>query len=102
MYRLSDDDCRAVDVLLDSRKTSRGINSNKGILATGTACLANTGTLDLRLAHLEQLLDLLQELPAGDPPRSLVNRTLQAVESRPTLLNSGPEAPSATDLGAQA
>ncbi|MGE5612025.1 MAG: hypothetical protein ACM359_22450 [Bacillota bacterium] len=103
MCRLSDDDRRAIDILLDSRKATKAVENKNASSAQGGAQSTGPDAFDLRLAQVEQFLGLLQQLPADDPPRSLVHRTLQAVQVRrsSSLVSPGSGASGVTDLGAQ-
>jgi hypothetical protein len=81
MYRLSDEDSRAVDLLLDSSEAGNG-NGNGNGHGAGNAFQAATSTnFTQRLERAEQLLDVIGQMPAAEPPVNLVARTLQAVES---------------------
>lgn len=74
MFKLSDDDGRAVDMLLDTSATSNGNG--------GHAFSAAPAPFRQRLETVESILNLLKEMPQIDPPKTLVARTLQAVERR--------------------
>src|SRR5688572_22714618 len=76
MFKLSDDDGRAVDMLLDTSGTSNG-NGNGG-----HAFKAAPAPFRERLETVESILNLLKELPTTEPPRNLVAKTLQRVETR--------------------
>ena len=73
--KLGDDDRRAVDLLLDRDRSSSG-NGN------GTSVFAETdqGVFGQRLESVAVLLQLLQHLPAAEPPVDLVSRTMRRIE----------------------
>jgi hypothetical protein len=74
MFKLSDDDGRAVDMLLDSAASSNG-NGGQGFKAA-------PAPFRERLETVESILNLLKEMPQADPPRNLVAKTLQNIERR--------------------
>ena len=74
MFKLSDDDGRAVDMLLDSSGSSNG-NGGSGFTAPPTP-------FRQRLDSVESILNLLKEMPNSDPPKNLVAKTLQNIERR--------------------
>lgn len=75
MFRLSDDDGRAVDMLLDSSSSSNG---NGG----GHAFSASPAPFRQRLQAVESILNVLKEMPQNDPPKNLVAKTLANIEQR--------------------
>lgn len=77
MFRLSDDDGRAVDMLLDSAASSNGNGSNGG-----HAFSAAPAPFRQRLETVESILNLLKEMPITDPPQNLVSKTLRNIEAR--------------------
>ena len=81
MYRLSDEDSRAVDLLLDSPETGNGNGNGNGHGISNAFQAATSTNFTQRLARAEQLLDVIGQMPATEPPANLVARTLQAVES---------------------
>jgi hypothetical protein len=68
--RLNDDDRRAVDMLLD-RQTEPG---KSGFVASMQPVFTD------RLNSVERLLNMLEQIPAAEPPANLVARTLRRVE----------------------
>jgi len=74
MFKLSDDDGRAVDMLLDSSASSNGNG--------GHAFGAAPAPFRQRLEAVESVLNLLKEMPQADPPKNLVAKTLQNIERR--------------------
>src|SRR4051812_46832763 len=74
MFKLSDDDGRAVDMLLDSSGSSNG-NGGSGFSAT-------PAPFRQRLESVESILNLLKEMPNTEPPQNLVAKTLQNIERR--------------------
>jgi hypothetical protein len=73
MFKLSDEDGRAVDMLLDSSSNSNGNGGTFG---------ASPAPFRQRLESVESILNLLKEMPPMDPPKGLLAKTLQAVERR--------------------
>lgn len=85
---LSDEDGRAVDMLLD-----RDGPSNNG--GETSAAPAHNGTFHKRLARVETILRLLSAMPAAEPPAYLAQRVMQRVEESPRHL--GAAAPTSSD-----
>lgn len=85
MLRLNDKDGRAIDLLLDARRSSPanggGNGDGDGSHSSHTYATSN-GDFAQRLARAEQLLEVLSAMPAGEPSSSLVQRTLQVVATR--------------------
>jgi hypothetical protein len=82
MYRLSDEDARAVDLLLDAHAgdgngNGRGADGNGG----NAFQAASSMTFTERLTRIERLLNVMGQMPATDPPANLVLRTMQAIEA---------------------
>jgi len=92
MFKLSDDDGRAVDMLLDSSASSNGNG--------GHAFEAAPAPFSQRLQTVENILNLLKEMPQTEPPKNLVAKTLQAVERR-RARRSAKFAPASTDQSQQ-
>jgi len=74
MFKLSDDDGRAVDMLLDSSASSNGNG--------GQAFGAAPAPFRARLEAVESILNVLKEMPRTDPPKNLVAKTLQRIERK--------------------
>ena len=74
MFKLSDDDGRAVDMILDSSASSNGNG--------GHTFSAAPAPFRQRLETVESILNLLKEMPQSDPPKNLVAKTLQNIERR--------------------
>lgn len=75
--KLSDDDRRAVDLLLDARfasPTAGGNGAHAGVFAGASSNFSD------RVRSVEQLLQLLDAQPSGDPPQGLSLRTLRRIE----------------------
>lgn len=83
MYRLTDEDARAVDLLLDAHATDGDGNGNgHGDGDGGHAFQAATSAnFTQRLARVEELMGVLSQMPAPEPPTTLVARTVQAIEA---------------------
>ena len=80
MLRLSNEDGRAVDMLLDSNSAPNGANGeNKSGNYLTSAQPANIKT---RLEKVGTVLSLLDALPAADPPADLLNRLLTRIDSK--------------------
>jgi hypothetical protein len=80
--RFSDDDRRAVDLLLER---PNGVGDTPSVEQLFRAPVQ--GSFERRLEAAEKLLSLLDEMPAEEPPPQLVARTLQRireVELEPT------------------
>ncbi|MDB5289389.1 MAG: hypothetical protein JWL69_630 [Phycisphaerales bacterium] len=76
--KLRDEDRQAMDLLLDQSATAAG-------KAAGTAVYAAaSGHIRERVVRVQKVLSLLDELPASDPPRDLMARTLRYVEQSAT------------------
>jgi len=75
--RLDDEDRRAVDLLLER---ASGIGDMPPLEQLFRAPVA--GGFERRLDAAEQLLGLLDQMPAEEPPADLVSRTLQRVRER--------------------
>ena len=74
MFKLSDDDGRAVDMLLDSGASSNGNG--------GPAFSAEPAPFRQRLESVESILNILKQMPQMDPPKNLVAKTLATIERR--------------------
>jgi hypothetical protein len=77
--KISEDDRRAIDVLMDRQMTNT-LKSN------GKPPFANmySPTLWKRIQSIENILQLLAHLPASDPPHNLAGKTLQRVQQQET------------------
>lgn len=98
---LGKEDRRAVDLLLDRSARAAG-NGGNGNGKGHTVYASADPTLGQRVARAQRLLQLLDLLPAGDPPADLVPRTLQFVEefaNRPALMR--PQVPHLIDTHQQ-
>lgn len=73
--KLTDDDRRAVDLLLDAQSASQpdGNGANRHFLPSGTE-------LTRRVHVVEQVLQTLRAWPVSDPSPDLKQRTLRRVE----------------------
>lgn len=72
--RLSDDDRRAVDLLLER---PNGVGDTPSVEQLFRAPVQ--GSFERRLEAAEKLLSLLDEMPTEEPPPQLVARTLQRI-----------------------
>jgi hypothetical protein len=96
---LSRDDRRAVDLLLDRSARAAG-NGGNGSGKGHTVYASTDATLGQRIARTQRLLQLLELLPAGDPPADLLPRTLRYVEQfadRPAAAMRPPQVPHLID-----
>jgi hypothetical protein len=75
--KLREEDRRALDLLLDRSPTAAGKAAGTPIYA------AVDGHIRERVIQIEKVLSILDVLPAGDPPRELLARTLRYVEQTP-------------------
>jgi len=75
MFKLSDDDGRAVDMLLDSAASSNG-NGHGGNFRAAPARIRE------RLETVESILNLLKQMPKAEPPKNLVAKTMATIERR--------------------
>jgi hypothetical protein len=71
MFKLSDDDSRAVDMFLDQGRWEDG------------GFTAAPAPFRQRLENVGAILNLLNEFSAADPPNNLVARTMAAVDQGP-------------------
>jgi hypothetical protein len=80
--RLSNDDCCAVDLMLErhAEAGSQGINN--------CFTVAPSGDMQQRLTRVEQLLHLLDAHRAADPAQDLVARTLARCGQQPHVATS--------------
>lgn len=91
MPQLSDEDRRAVDVLLMNGQP----NSN----ATPPVASADAGA-GARINQVARMLQLLDAMPAPEPSPDLAQRTLARIRSStPTGHSPGDDRPAATDPG---
>ena len=81
--RLSDDDRRALDVLVASGSVSRNNGASVAYAAAGDP------TLRQSVDAVSRLLDLLDVLPAEEPPADLTARTLQRISAQRQRSTSG-------------
>ena len=112
--KLRDEDRRAVDLLLDRAAAGQGVrppaagngngngNGNGHGHAHASAFAPVSSDVQSRLPAVQKVLQILDMLPAEEPPRDLVGRTLsrldQAASSHPSALR--PPQP-AVGMGAQ-
>lgn len=73
--RLRPEDRRALDLLLDRGAAAAGNGKNGAIYASPH------GVSQQRVRSVEKVLQLLEVLPAAEPPRDLVARTLERVRT---------------------
>lgn len=71
MVRLSHEDQKAVDVLLESMSSESGVTPNGGV--------------SQRVGAVNAILSLLDQLPAADPSPQLLKKTLRLIESTPVV-----------------
>jgi hypothetical protein len=75
---LSEDDARAIDLLLDRSNT---VTSNN---ASAFATPAGDSVVE-RLGAAETVMRLLAEMPAADPPADLTRKTMEFIRQRGNL-----------------
>ena len=98
--RLSVEDRHAVDLLLERPDAQQG---NKSLVEMVFARPVK-GSFEKRLDAVEKILNVLSALPAPEPPRNLVSKTLQRIERaqlEPTLAHR-PKAPAQRGASRQA
>jgi len=81
--RLSDEDGRAVDLLLDrpaSKGDGNGNHDGTSSHAAGAVAPAANGQAQRRIEAATSVLDLLSNLEAPEPPADLLERTLRKIE----------------------
>ena len=86
--KMRDDVGRAIDLLLDRSAVAAGKAPGASIYA------AADGRIRECVAQVEKVLGVLENMPAADPPRDLVKRTLRFVE-QPSARESRDAQPSA-------
>ena len=88
--RLRDEDRRAVDLLLDRAATGSGVHpigagngngNGHGNGHSGTAFTAVDSGVQARLPGVQSVLQVLDMMPAEEPPQDLLGRTLRRLES---------------------
>ena len=94
MQTLNDDDGRAVDVVLDAHEA--GKTPGNGGAGNELRCPPAPPDMQQRVASAGRLLQVLANMPAEDPPPSLLSATLRFVEQR----GAAPPAPQPDDWSA--
>jgi hypothetical protein len=85
--RLRDEDRRAVDLLLDRAATGSGVhpdgagNGNGHHGHHGASFSQVSGDVQTGLPAVQKVLQVLDMLPAEEPPQDLLGRTLRRVEA---------------------
>ena len=89
MVRLSDEDGRAVDILLDRTRpaVANGDGNGHGDGHAGSdggspAFPVASGQLTARIDVTSKLLHTIGQMPAAEPPENLIQRTLAYIEAR--------------------
>ena len=77
--RLSDEDGRAVDLLLD-RPASKGNGNGNGDTAAHAQAVAANGQAQRRIEAATSVLEMLNNLEVPEPSADLVERTLRKIE----------------------
>ncbi len=92
MPKLSKEDAAAVDLLLDRSQSASG--------KAGAVYASTHGASRDRVRSVEKILSLFQQMPAADPPRNLLKKTLNRVgETLPATVSLA--APSLVGTSAQ-
>lgn len=73
--KLRDEDRRALDLMLDRMPAASGNG--------GAVYAAAQGASQARIARVQEILQVLDLMPAADPPKDLVDRTMAFIESAP-------------------
>ena len=94
--KLRNDDAQAVDLLLDRAAAAQG-NGNGNHLAGFTT--SHAGVSNERVAAVEQVLNVLNAMPATDPASDLLRRTLERVDRRTDAPLRGTTSTHLIDLG---
>jgi hypothetical protein len=89
--KLGDEDRRALDLFLNRENPN---NSAGVFVAPGTVT-------PKRVESVEKILTVLQNMPASDPPRDLVSRTLQRVDQAIAALQGPAAMPPQMEAGEQ-
>jgi hypothetical protein len=82
--RLRDEDRRAVDLLLDRAASGSAAGNGHGSHSGRHLAAAFTpvsGDVQTRLPAVQKVLQILDMLPAEEPPQDLLNRTLRRVDA---------------------
>ena len=85
--RLRDEDRRAVDLLLDRAASGTGVspagagNGNGNGHHHAGAFTPASGDLQARVPAVQNVLQLLDMLPAEEPPQDLLGRTLRRLDA---------------------
>ena len=90
MVTLRDGDARAVDLLLDKAAAAQG---DGGMLFAGQGDVSGE-----QIAAVERVLNVLNVMPAADPPSDLLRRTLARVATNSGTPLHG-DSPLLIDLG---
>lgn len=72
--KMRDEDRRAMDLLLDRSVAAAGKSNGSALYA------ATDGRVRERVSKVEKILQLLEAMPAAEPPKDLVRKTLRYVE----------------------
>jgi hypothetical protein len=73
--KLSGEDRCAIDLVLEKQ-------SESGTATVSEHCYGkSTGSLQKRMKRVEQLFNLIDQMPAGDPPPRLVASTLKFIDT---------------------
>ncbi|HSZ59460.1 MAG TPA: hypothetical protein VK797_27700 [Tepidisphaeraceae bacterium] len=88
--QLSQEDQRAVDLLLDRVATAKG-NGNGNGQDVQLIYAASDPSLGERTARVQRLLHLLDALPAPEVPAGLADRTMELVDRAERSQNIAPD-----------
>ena len=83
-FKMREEDRRAVDLLLD-----RATAASQGRVVYSAA----DGHTRERIAKVEKVLSVLENLPAAEPPRDLAARTLKFIKNASTHEGAAPPRP---------
>ncbi|HZL33718.1 MAG TPA: hypothetical protein VFC78_00325 [Tepidisphaeraceae bacterium] len=72
--KLRDEDRRAIDLLLDRSAAAAGKATGASVFAVADAAV------NARVAPIQKILHLLDAMPAEEPSRNLLARTLRHIE----------------------
>ena len=83
--KLSHEDSRAIDLLLDRVATAKSGNGHRAVAAGSLNVRSAKGLNKNRLNAAERVLNVLDRLPVVEPSSDLVERTMQRIEEATTM-----------------
>jgi len=100
--KLSHEDSRAIDLLLDRVATAKSGNGHRAVAAGSLNVRSAKGLNKNRLNAAERVLNVLDRLPVMEPSSDLVERTMQRIEETNAIGAPGayPRVPQTHSFGA--